>query len=136
MDDVENAESGASSEAARHRLTGLAAVKLHATLVSGLVLCALAFWFELGRAERGNSLSWAYVFEWPLLAVFAVYMWWKFLHPGGDGAKKSKKPKPAIAPEYEGMLAGWQEHQRALAVEQAKSSPAPEPPKEGSDTSP
>ena len=38
--------------------------------------------FELGRAEGGNELSWAYVFEWPLLAIFAVYMWWKLLHPG------------------------------------------------------
>lgn len=98
--------------------------------------CLALTWWQITRALSGNTLSWAYVFEWPLLAVFAVYMWWKFLHPGGDGAKKSKKPKPAIAPEYEGMLAGWQEHQRALAVEQAKSSPAPEPPKEGSDTSP
>lgn len=135
MDDVEKTESGASSEAQRHRLTGLAALKLHATLVTGLALCALAFWFELGRAEGGNSLSWAYVFEWPLLAAFIIYMWWKFLHPGEGRERNPKKSRPAIAPEYEGMLAGWQEHQRALAAEQAEDSPPPGAPNEGSDPS-
>ena len=135
MDDVEKTESGASSEAQRHRLRGLAALKLHATLVTGLAVCAVAFWFELGRAEGGNSLSWAYVFEWPLLAAFAIYMWWKFLHPGEGRERSPKKSRPAIAPEYEGMLAGWQEHQRALAAEQAESSPPPGAPNEGSDPS-
>ncbi len=37
---------------------------------------ALAWW-QLNRAESGNTLSWAYVIEWPLLAGYAVYMWWK-----------------------------------------------------------
>lgn len=86
----------------------------------GVALCAFAFWFELRRAEGGNELSWAYVFEWPLLAVFAVYMWWKFLHPGREAARERTAPaKPVVAPEYEGMLAAWQEHQRDLAERHA-----------------
>jgi hypothetical protein len=93
-------------------MTGAAAVKTHLTLLVGLALCGLAFWFELGRALRGNSLSWAYVFEWPLLGLFAVYMWWKLLHPGFTIRRRHEKP--AIAPEYEGMLAAWQEEQRRL----------------------
>jgi hypothetical protein len=28
----------------------------------------------------GNGLSWAYVFEWPAFAVYAVYMWWRLIH--------------------------------------------------------
>jgi len=66
------------------RLRGSAALRAHLTLTLGLALCAVAFWFEIGRAESGNELSWAYVLEWPLLAIFAVYMWWKILHPDAE----------------------------------------------------
>ena len=33
--------------------------------------------WQLHRAEAGNALSWAYTFEWPLLAVFVVVFWIK-----------------------------------------------------------
>ncbi len=107
--DVEGAD-----EKARSRLSGSEAWRAHVTLVVGLALCAVAFWFELGRAERGNELSWAYVFEWPLLGGFAVYMWWKVLH-GDRAVARRRTREPGLAPEYENMLNAWQEHQRALA---------------------
>ena len=78
---------------AAQRLRGREAVRLHFTVITGLVLCVAAFWFELKRALGGNALSWAYVFEWPLLAVFAVYMWWQFLHPGLEKRKGKKDPQ-------------------------------------------
>ncbi len=31
--------------------------------------------WQLRRAMSGNGLSWAYTFEWPLFAVFAVVFW-------------------------------------------------------------
>ncbi len=37
-------------------------------------------WWQLDRALSGNSLSWAYVFEWPIFAGYAIYMWWKLTH--------------------------------------------------------
>ncbi len=37
-------------------------------------LCWTAFGFELDRALTGNHLSWAYVFEWPLFSLYALYM--------------------------------------------------------------
>jgi hypothetical protein len=39
----------------------------------------LCFW-QIRRALGGNDLSWAYVFEWPFFAGYAVYMWWRLLH--------------------------------------------------------
>lgn len=42
--------------------------------------CLVAGWWQLSRAESGNELSWAYVFEWPIFAGYAVYMWWRLLH--------------------------------------------------------
>jgi len=44
-----------------------------------IVLATLAMlWlgdWQLQRAEAGNELSWAYTFEWPIFAVFAVVFW-------------------------------------------------------------
>jgi hypothetical protein len=91
-------------------------VRTHLALVGGLLLCAAAFWFELHRALGGNGLSWAYVFEWPLLGGFAVYMWWKTLHPDSyqRSTEKVAKGRAALAPEFDSMLAGWELHQREL----------------------
>jgi hypothetical protein len=46
-------------------------------LVSSFLLAA---WWQYECAVGGNGLSWAYVFEWPAFAVYAVYMWWKLIH--------------------------------------------------------
>src|ERR1700749_4278377 len=47
-----------------------------ATGGSGAGMLALGYW-QLRRAEDGNALSWAYTFEWPIFAVFAVVFWAK-----------------------------------------------------------
>ena len=39
-------------------------------------MLALGDW-QLHRAMSGNGLSWAYTFEWPIFAVFAVVFWAK-----------------------------------------------------------
>jgi len=100
------------------RLTGSEAVKLHVTLATGLALCAAAFAFELRRALGGNSLSWAYVFEWPLFAVFAVYMWWSTLHQSRPRRRTDRRP--TVAPEHVQMLKAWQEHRRQMAADEAE----------------
>jgi hypothetical protein len=63
------------------------------------MLC-LGAW-QLQRAESGNTLSWAYTFEWPLFAIFAVYFWVRSLRdelradPGGE---KPADPGNGAAP--------------------------------------
>ncbi|GAB3223328.1 hypothetical protein GCM10027447_10950 [Glycomyces halotolerans] len=32
-------------------------------------------WWQLGRAQAGNAISWGYAFEWPLFALFTVALW-------------------------------------------------------------
>jgi hypothetical protein len=62
------------------------ALKLHAVIlivVPGFM--ALCIW-QLYRALGGNELSWAYVFEWPFFAAYAVYMWWRFVHEAPDAS--------------------------------------------------
>jgi len=48
------------------------------------LLMVVSFWgmlwlgdWQLHRALTGNGLSWAYTFEWPLFAGFAVVFWAK-----------------------------------------------------------
>ena len=53
--------------------------RIHLGLFLALLICIPAFVFETMRALDGNMLSWAYVFEWPLLAGYSVYMWRKML---------------------------------------------------------
>ena len=84
--------------APRPRLHGASAAKLHLTLAAGLALCTAAFVFEVGRALGGNTLSWAYVFEWPIFAAFAVYMWWHLLHDVGGGAPAGPPADRPAAP--------------------------------------
>lgn len=53
---------------------------MHATLLVLLPAFAWLTWWQLTRALAGNALSWAYTFEWPLFAGYAVYVWWQLIH--------------------------------------------------------
>lgn len=49
----------------------------HALMVAAVLgMLALGDW-QLRRAEAGNALSWAYTFEWPVFAGFAIVFWAK-----------------------------------------------------------
>ncbi|MHB1433200.1 MAG: hypothetical protein ACYCVZ_13900 [Streptosporangiaceae bacterium] len=63
-------------------------------------VCAVVGMMWLGdwqfrRAMAGNTLSWAYTFEWPIFAVFGVFFWFKTvrdeLHPDAG-----HKPSPPV----------------------------------------
>lgn len=63
--------------------------------------CIALGWWQVNRALSGNTLSWAYVFEWPIFAGYAVFMWWKLIHEppadAGTGAD-GKGSEPAALP--------------------------------------
>ena len=45
-------------------------------LTVALVAAFLALgWWQISRAASGNTLSWAYAFEWPIFAGFVVFLW-------------------------------------------------------------
>ena len=64
-------------------------------ILSVLGMLWLGNW-QLHRAESGNALSWAYTFEWPLFAIFAVVFWVKTIrdeiHPPARA-----EPQDAVA---------------------------------------
>jgi hypothetical protein len=53
-------------------------------------LCA----WQVDRALSGNQLSWAYVFEWPFFAGYAIYMWWRFIH---EAPSENAKPIDVVS---------------------------------------
>jgi len=79
------------------------AIRLHAVIIVIVPsFTALCVW-QVNRALDGNNLSWAYVFEWPFFAGYAVYMWWRFVHevpdPAGPvAASPNDHQAPALVP--------------------------------------
>jgi hypothetical protein len=94
---VEAPRSPGPTDRPSDRLRGAPAVKLHLTLALGLTVCIGAFIIEVFRAAGGNELSWCYVFEWPIFATFAVYMWWNLLHGTDRRTRNGGRAKPAAA---------------------------------------
>ncbi len=106
---------------------------------------ALGYWQYL-RATGGNSLSWAYVFEWPVFAGFAAYLWWDFVHhphrdepidapphvlPPGWARAVGRGRTGTLPPSYAGTLgraAGHDDRPAALteAEEESRTPPGVE----------
>lgn len=77
-------------------------------------MCWLGDW-QFRRAMAGNTLSWAYTFEWPIFAVFGVVFWIKTirdeLHPAtpGDGQAAQVTLPPGSYAGSAGAAAGGPE---------------------------
>jgi hypothetical protein len=72
---------------------------IHLGLALVVVLCLAGFIFEFFRARSGNSLSWAYVFEWPIFGAYGVYMWRKMLRDEKGDTSVSKETPPTRSDE-------------------------------------
>ena len=63
------------------------------------------------RALGGNGFSWAYVFEWPFFAGYAVYMWWRFIHEAAEDrsppADRRRSRRPGRFRQPEGAPDRW-----------------------------
>lgn len=66
---------------------------LAVVLPTFLLLCN----WQVHRALGGNELSWAYVFEWPFFAGYAIYMWWKLLHEATELPRATAPAVPTVA---------------------------------------
>ena len=118
------------------RATGREAIKVHIGLALALAICVPAGIFELTRALGGNTLSWAYTFEWPIFAGFAFYMWWRLLNgdpvipeeiafnPNDPKAQKRK----ALSAEETTRLEQWNDYLRALERSDKDSGLGPSAP--------
>ncbi len=103
-------------------------------VVAVVGMCWLGDW-QFRRAIAGNTLSWAYTFEWPIFAIFGVVFWVKTvrdeLHPAPDGGRQAQQlTLPAGAESRGAQPAGAESAGRASAggssggAESAGSGPA------------
>ena len=120
--------AGAESEVTARRL--LLSRRWLARNVAALVL-TLAFvglgWWQWDRARSGNSLSWAYTFEWPFFAAFVVFFWWKMLHfelspPAEQPVEEvpAPVPEPEPEPEQDDELAAYNRYLKSLYEQDGK----------------
>ncbi len=79
-------------------------------ILSVLGMLWLGNW-QLHRAEAGNALSWAYTFEWPLFAIFAVVFWAKTIrdevHPPAEATPRDAVALPGGIPAPRRVARGW-----------------------------
>ncbi len=87
--------------------------RIHVGLFLAELICIPAFLFEISRALAGNTLSWAYVVEWPILGVYAIYMWRRMLQEEKGTDKKSVKAQQRsleVPPDADPDLLAWNEY--------------------------
>lgn len=66
------------------------------------------------RALGGNTLSWAYVFEWPLFGGYGVYMWHQLLRQErGDAPVRAPRAAKNVD-EIDERMASWNEYLRQV----------------------
>ena len=56
------------------------ALGLHLALAIWICVCAVAAWWQVGRAIEGSSLSYFYAIEWPVFGIFGVLGWYALLN--------------------------------------------------------
>jgi hypothetical protein len=81
-------------------------LRIHVGLFLAEIICVPAFIWQLSRALTGNLLSWAYVFEWPILGGYAIFMWRRLLQE-----ERGQRVRPQIdmakAEADDPELAAW-----------------------------
>jgi hypothetical protein len=55
-------------------------VLLHLAGVAWVAGCAVAAYWQVGRAIQGNEFSYLYAIEWPVFAVAGIVGWWALVH--------------------------------------------------------
>jgi hypothetical protein len=69
-------------------------MRLHLTILVLLPSFLILAKWQLSRALGGNNLSWMYTVEWPLFALYAVYVWWRLIREE-HGVIERKQPRTA-----------------------------------------
>ena len=56
--------------------------QLHIPLLLALALCTTATVIEIRRADQVVWRAWIYLFEWPMIGAFCIWMWWRLWREG------------------------------------------------------
>lgn len=70
----------------------------HALALAGVAVCLFAGRWQYERATAGNMLSWAYTVQWPLFALFVVFLWVRAIRDARGTSAPQQAPPPLRAP--------------------------------------
>ena len=88
--------------------------QLHIPLVLVLILCTTLTVVEVSRAAEGNWRAWIYSFEWPAIAAFAIWMWYRFRKEGNPVRSVTRKWRERVeryeAEAADPQLKAWNEY--------------------------
>ncbi|MFC4072207.1 hypothetical protein [Actinoplanes subglobosus] len=61
--------------------------------------CLALGWWQYSRAADGNSISWGYMFQWPVFGGFVVFIWWREVQlakrkAAGEPLTAAERPAP------------------------------------------
>lgn len=103
----------------RSKWFGPRALGLHLTLVAWVALCAVAAWWQVGRAIQGNALSYMYAVEWPVFGILGVLGWFALINmePVSEGRESARR-------EYEERMRAEAAAARAAAAAEEDEDPA------------
>lgn len=88
------------------------AIGLHIALIVWVLMCASAAWWQVGRAIQGNSLSFLYSIEWPVIGVLGILGWYSMLN-----MEKVSEHKEQARREYEEKMRADAQAARQAAAE-------------------
>lgn len=86
--------------------------QLHVPLAVVLTLCTVITVIEVRRATEGVWRAWAYMFEWPMIGLFAVWIWYRYRTEGSV---------------TRGLAERWRERVERLGAEADAAERAAEP---------
>ena len=62
--------------------------------------CLALGWWQFSRAADGNSISWGYMFQWPVFGGFVVFIWFREVQlarrkAAGEPLSEPEQPAPS-----------------------------------------
>lgn len=84
----------------RERWLSGRAASLHVAVLVFVPGCAIAAWWQIGRAQDGNQLSYFYSVMWSAFGILGLYFWWLLIHTdyeevGLKGMRRMQAQAPA-----------------------------------------
>ncbi len=93
---------------------------LRHALVCCLVAAFLGLgWWQIRRAEGGNTLSYGYAVEWPVFAIFVIFVWLREVRAELRGEQAAPPPE-----EHDPLRAVKVPVRRTAVAEDAEADPS------------
>jgi DNA-binding transcriptional regulator of glucitol operon len=78
-----------------HRFLTPRWIAWHLVTIVLVAACLALGWWQIGRAAGGNALSFGYAIEWPVFALFVIFIWSREVRAARRRAQPGGQDEPA-----------------------------------------